>query len=70
MNTEPEPGTRVRVPWGLDSSVVAEVDHVYGPPARRHVLLWLDPAFSGEIVSERATISMPLDTVEVITPTR
>jgi len=60
MKTEPKPGTRVLIPWGLDSTVEAEVDHTYGPPGHRSVLLWLEPDFSGDIVSERVTISMPL----------
>lgn len=68
MKREPQPGTRVLVPWGLGEPVEAEVDHVYGPPNRRHVLLWLDPDFSGEMVIERVTISMPLDAIELPTP--
>jgi hypothetical protein len=66
VKIEPEPGTRVLVPWGLDAEIQAEVDYVYGPPDRRHVLLWLDPEYSGETVTERVTISMPLDAVTVI----
>lgn len=67
MRDEPAPGTRVRIPWGLGPEIEAEVDHVYGPTGRRHVLLWLDPEFSGEIVDERVTISMPLRAVSVAT---
>ena len=63
MINEPPTGKHVRIPWGLGYSVEAEVDRVYGPPERRHVLMWLDPAFSGDIVDERVTISMPLDAV-------
>lgn len=61
MIEEPASGTRVMIPWGLGPDVQAEVDHVYGPPLRRHALLWLDPAFTGDIVEERVTISMPLE---------
>lgn len=68
MSHELSPGTRVWIPWGLGPQVAAEVDHVYGPPARRHVLLWLDPEFSGDIVDERVTISMPLDAVSRAAP--
>jgi hypothetical protein len=41
------PGTRVWVPYAF-TDVEAEVDHVYGPPARPHVLVWLTPELSGE----------------------
>lgn len=63
MIDEPTPGTRVLIPWGLGPDIEAEVDHVYGPPLRRHVVLWLDPEFSGETFDERVTISMPLESV-------
>jgi hypothetical protein len=69
MHSEPEPGTQVLTPWGLGDLVRAEVDHVYEAPGRRHALLWLDPAFSGAILSELTTISVPVDTVEEPTST-
>lgn len=69
MTDQPRPGARVWIPWGLGPHVEAEVDHVYGPPGRPHVLLWLDPGFSGDIVDERVTISMPLDAVRRTAPT-
>lgn len=68
MRDELRPGTRVWIPWGLGPHVEAEVDHLYGPPGRPHVLLWLDPEFSGDIVDERVTISMPLDAVLTTAP--
>lgn len=60
------PGTRVRIPFGLDT-IEAEVDHVYGPPERRHVLVWLTPELS-EIVVEPETMSVPLERVTRATP--
>lgn len=60
------PGTRVRLPFGLDT-IEAEVDHVYGPPGRRHVLVWLTPELS-EIVVEPETMSVPLERVTRATP--
>lgn len=60
------PGTRVRIPFGLDT-IEAEVDHVYGPPERRHVLVWLTPELS-EIVVEPETMSVPLERVTRVTP--
>jgi hypothetical protein len=61
------PGTRIRVPFGLDE-VEGEVDHVYGPPARRHVLVWLTPEVSGEVVAEPITISVPVEAVSEVSP--
>lgn len=68
MTHEPPPSTRVWAAWGPDRRIQAEVDHVYGPPDNRHALLWLDPTFSGELISERATISMPLSALEPVIP--
>lgn len=61
------PGTRVRIPFGLDT-VEAEVDHVYGPPERRHVLVWLTPELS-EVVVEPETMSVSLERVIGVAPT-
>lgn len=61
--TEPQPDTRVLVEWGLEGQVAADVVEVYGPPARRHVLVRLTPEVSGDIVDEPVTLSVPLDAV-------
>jgi hypothetical protein len=63
------PGTRVWVPYAF-ADVEAEVDHVYGPPARPHVLVWLTPELSGEVVFEPATFSVPLEVVKPASPAR
>lgn len=59
---EPVPGSRVRIPLGVDQ-VEAEVAEVYGPPARRHVLVWLTPELSDAVVAEPTTVSIPLERV-------
>lgn len=58
--SEPQPGDLVTIPFGLDGEVRGRVEHVYGPPARRHVLLWLTPELSDGVVAEPETISVPL----------
>lgn len=64
--TEPHPGERVLVEWGLDTQVGAEVLEVYGPPALRHVLVRLTPQISSEVVDEPTTLSVPLSAVEQV----
>ena len=63
---EPQPGERVLVEWGLDSQVGAEVIEVYGPEARRHVLVRLTPQLSSDVVDEPSTLSVPLSAVEQV----
>lgn len=57
---EPKPGDIVTIPFGLGDDVRGRVDHVYGPPALRHVLVWLTPELSDGVVAEDATVSVPL----------
>lgn len=63
MMNEPQPGSRVLVEWGIDGRVAAEVDEVYGPRLRRHVLVRLSPEVSGSIVAETVTFAVPLTAV-------
>lgn len=63
-NPEPSEGDLVLVTWGLDGDVSAEVVQVYGPPARRHVLVRLTPDLSGDVVAEPTTLSVPLDAIK------
>lgn len=64
--SEPHPGERVLVEWGLGNQVGAEVLEVYGPPARRHVLVRLTPQLSSDVVDEPTTLSVPLSEVEQV----
>lgn len=64
--SEPHPGERVLVEWGLGGQVGAEVIEVYGPPALRHVLVRLTPQISSDVVDEPTTLSVPLSAVEQV----
>lgn len=64
--TEPQPEARVLVEWGLEGHVAADVVEVYGPPARRHVLVRLTPDVSGDVVDEPVTLSVPLHAVKEV----
>lgn len=61
-------GDLVAIPWGLERDVHGTVQEVYGPPARRHVVVLLTPEVSGSIVDEPSTISMPIDSVKKVAP--
>jgi rRNA processing protein Gar1 len=57
-------GDKVAVPWGLDE-IVGEVEEVYGPPARKYVVVRVPthgPA--GEILHEE-NISFPEDSLRL-----
>lgn len=59
-------GDKVAVPWGLDE-VVGVVLEVYGPPARRSVLVRVPTRGpSGETLSE-SDISFPEHALRVVT---
>jgi primosomal protein N' len=61
-----KPGDKVAVPWGLDE-VIGVVLEVYGPPARRSVLVrvpTLGPA--GETLDE-SDISFPEHALRAVT---
>lgn len=58
-------GDKVAVPWGLDE-IVGEVEEVYGPPARKYVVVRVPthgPA--GEILHEE-NISFPEDSLSLV----
>jgi len=55
-------GDELVIPWGLDETR-GTVHEIYGPPARRHVVILLSSETSG-VVDEPTTISMPLDAVK------
>ncbi|MDA8038246.1 MAG: hypothetical protein M0Z69_03630 [Actinomycetota bacterium] len=61
-------GDEVLIPWGFDEAVRGTVQEVYGPPARRHVVVLLTPQISGAVVDEPATVSMPIDAVKKVAP--
>ena len=61
-------GDEVLIPWGFDEDVRGRVQEVYGPPARRHVVVLLTPELSGSVVDEPSTVSMPIDAVKKAAP--
>jgi len=61
-NTDLAYGDVVLVSWGFED-VRGTVREVYGPPARRHVVVLLTPELSGDIVDEPSTVSVPFDAV-------
>ena len=60
-------GEEVAISWGL-AEVHGTVHEIYGPPARRHVVIMLTPEVSGDIVDEATTVSVPLDAVKRVAP--
>lgn len=66
--TELAYGAEVVIPWGFDAEVRGTVEEVYGPPARRHVVVRLTPELSGAIVDEPSTVSMPINAVKKAAP--
>ena len=67
-STELAYGDEVLIPWGFEDDVRGTVQEVYGPPARRHVVVLLTPELSGDIVDEPSTVSMPIDAVKKAAP--
>ena len=67
-NEDLEFGDEVLIPWGFEVDVRGTVREVYGPPARRHVVVLLTPEVSGAIVDEPSTVSMPIDSVKKVAP--
>ncbi len=61
-------GDEVLIPWGFEEDVRGTVQEVYGPLARRHVVVLLTPEMSGDIVGEPSTVSMPIDAVKKVAP--
>lgn len=64
--SELRPNDQVLVDFGLEGQVRTEVEQVYGPPGRRHVLVRLSPEVSGDVVDEPVTISVPLAAVNAV----
>jgi hypothetical protein len=60
-------GEEVEISWGL-AEVHGTVHEVYGPSARRHVVIMLTPEVSGDVVDEPTTVSMPIDSVKRVAP--
>lgn len=67
-DTELTYGDEVLVPWGFEDDVRGTVQEIYGPPARRHVVVLLTPELSGSVVDEPSTVSMPIDAVKKVAP--
>lgn len=67
-STELAFGDEVLIPWGFEDDVRGTVQEVYGPPARRHVVVLLTPELSGDIVDEPSTVSMPIGAVKKAAP--
>jgi hypothetical protein len=67
-NTDLAYGDEVLIPWGFEDDARGTVQEVYGPPARRHVVVLLTSELSGAIVDEPSTVSMPIDTVKKVAP--
>jgi len=61
-------GDEVLIPWGFEDDVRGTVQEVYGPPARRHVVVLLTPEISGPVVDEPSTVSMPAASVRKVAP--
>lgn len=61
-------GDEVLIPWGPETEVRGTVEEVYGPPARRHVVVLLTPEVTGAVVDEPSTVSMPIDGVKKVAP--
>lgn len=61
-------GDEVLIPWGFEAEVRGTVQEIYGPPARRHVLVLLTPDLSGYVVDEPSTVSIPIDAVKKVAP--
>lgn len=51
-------GEPVVVAWGL-ADVIGTVHEVYGPPARKHVVVKLTPELSGDVVDEPPSYRCP-----------
>jgi hypothetical protein len=62
-------GDEVLIPWGFADEVRGTVQEIYGPPARRHVVVLLTPQLSGSVVDEASTVSMPIDVVKKVVAT-
>lgn len=62
-------GDEVLIPWGLDE-VRGRVQEVYGTPPRVHVVVELTPELSGLIVTEPTTVTLPLEAVKKVAPTK
>lgn len=67
-DTELAYGDEVLTPWGFEDDVRGTVQEVYGPSARRHVLVLLTPELSGSVIDEPSTVSMPIDAVKKVAP--
>jgi hypothetical protein len=67
-NEELTLGDEVLIPWGFGEDVRGTVQEIYGPPARRHVVVLLTPEISGSVVDEPSTVSMPVDAVKKVAP--
>lgn len=67
-NAELAYGDEVLIPWGFEDDVRGTVQEIYGPPARRHVVVLLTPELSGSVVDEPSTVSMPIDAVKKVAP--
>lgn len=60
-------GDKVAVPWGL-GEIVGEVEEVYGPKARRYVVVRVPThGPTGEILDER-NMSFPEDWLRLVAP--
>jgi hypothetical protein len=62
-------GDEVLIPWGFADDVRGIVQEVYGPRARRHVIVLLTPQLSDSVVDEPSTVSMPIDLVKKVVAT-
>lgn len=60
-------GDEVMIPWG-STEVRGRVAEVYGPPAKRRVLVALEPELSSYVVDEPTTVSIPLTDVKRVVP--
>lgn len=61
-------GDEVLIPWGFEVEVRGTVQEIYGPAARRYVVVLLTPDLSGYVVDEPSTVSMPIDAVKKVAP--
>lgn len=61
-------GDRVELPWGFDE-VEGVVEEIYGPPARRHVVVRIPVYDASGAVIDAERVSVPLASVRpALTP--
>jgi histidinol-phosphate/aromatic aminotransferase/cobyric acid decarboxylase-like protein len=66
ISKTPKPGDKVAVAWGLDE-IIGTVIEIYGPPARRSVLVRVPTHGPTGETLEESDISFPEHALRVVT---